>query len=564
MPMKIVTAEEMARLEQKAVATGVTTAMMMEKAGQAVARACLKLEPMPKKALVLVGPGNNGGDGLVAAYHLAEAGVDVCIYIWKRKGQDDPNLHRASGRKIPILWAEKDENLGKLRQLLPKADIVIDALLGTGLSRPIKGLLKEILTQVKAEKERRLSLRAEASLRSLKPEMRSSPSPFIVAVDVPSGLNGSTGEVDPATVPADLTVTFGFPKVGHFLFPGAEFVGELLVADIGIKPELAQDIPLELVTEDLVREWLPPRPRGAHKGTFGKALVVAGSVNYIGAAYLAGAAATRVGTGLVTMALPSNIHPIVAAKLSEATYLLLPQDMGVLVPEALEILSESWPSYDALLIGPGLGRDKQTVRFVHQLLKGYKEKERVGFIDNPVREELLPLPPMVIDADGLNALAELPQWWRELKSLNVLTPHPGEMARLMKCDIEEVKKRRLEVAREKAQEWGQVVVLKGAFTCIASPEGHVYINPFANPALATAGSGDVLAGAVVGFMAQGLDPLKAAVVGAYIHGLAGELVRARLGTAGAVAGDLLGELPHAINIVRGESSSAQPFKIPPV
>jgi NAD(P)H-hydrate epimerase len=374
---------------------------------------------------------------------------------------------------------------------------------------------------------------------------------------VPSGLNCDSGAVDPVTLPADLTVTFGFPKVGQFLFPGAEYLGELLVADIDIPPSLADDVSVELATPQMVSGLLPKRPLGAHKGTFGKALVVAGSVNYTGAAYLASAAATRVGAGLVTLALAANLHPILASKLSEVTFLLLPHDMGAIVPEAMKILSERVSAYNALLLGPGLGRDEKTIEFVQQFLarEWRGKRPRVGFLVTGEEEvegeegekEVLPL--SVIDADGLNALADRPNWWKYLGEPNVLTPHPGEMARLVGCGVDEVEADRIGAAREMADRWKQVVTLKGAHTVVATPKGQTVIIPFANPGLATAGSGDVLAGAIVGFLAQGLSPFAAAVAGAYLHGLAGDLVRNEIGAAGMVAGDLLPMLPQAIALV---------------
>jgi len=567
--MKVVTTEEMRRIEKEADAGGLSYATMMENAGRAVAESCQRIEVTDRRILVLVGPGNNGGDGLVAGRYLHDAGAYVTFYIWKRRIESDENFRLATERGIPIFWAEEDDDFATLRRLLGEADVIIDALLGTGVSRPIGGSLKEILSVVAAEiKKRRKTKSKEALFSPSLPSFTALPSfPFLVAVDIPTGLNCDTGAIDPAAVPADLTVTFGFPKRGQFLFPGADYVGQLIVADIEIPPHLAADVQVELATPGMVRELLPPRPIRAHKGTFGKALVVAGSVNYTGAAYLASAAATRVGTGLVTLALAESIHPILASKLSEVTFLLLPQDMGVLVPDAIKVLGERVHDYDALLLGPGLGREKETVQFVQQLLKVEPGKRgRIGFLPSEEAGEGRPsLPPLVIDADGLNALADTPNWWehlegpvlskacpelcRRVEGPSILTPHPGEMSRLTGLTVGEIEADRLGVARQRAEKWHQVIILKGAYTVIACPEGRVVINPFANPGLATAGSGDVLAGAIVGFLAQGLAPFDAALVGAYIHGLAGELVRKELGGAGMVAGDLLPVLPRVIRLL---------------
>ena len=372
----------------------------------------------------------------------------------------------------------------------------------------------------------------------------------VLALDVPSGLNCNTGAIDAAALTADVTVTLAFPKVGQFLFPGAGYGGELVIADIGIPAELAQDIPLEVSTPQRVQSLLPKRPRDSHKGTFGKVMVVAGSANYTGAPYLAASAAMRVGAGLVTLAIAELLHPILAAKLTEATYLVLPHEMGALVPEAVKVLQERLPGYDALLLGPGLGREEKTVEFVARLLAlpQAEKKARLGFVGSTARDEGQEshLPPVVIDADALNALADLEDWHKSLRQRAVLTPHPGEMSRLMGISVAEVEANRLTLALRAAQEWGVVVVLKGPYTVIAAPDGHACINPFATPALATAGTGDVLAGAVAGLLAQGLAPFEAAVAGAYLHGLAGQMVSEEIGLAGAVAGDLLPRLPRGI------------------
>ncbi|MBS3784552.1 MAG: NAD(P)H-hydrate dehydratase, partial [Anaerolineae bacterium] len=370
--------------------------------------------------------------------------------------------------------------------------------------------------------------------------------PFVVAVDGPTGLSYDSGELDAAAIPADLTVTFAYPKVGHFRFPGAGALGELVVADIGIDPALADDVTLEVVTAATARGWLPPRPPDAHKGTFGKAMIVAGSVNYTGAAYLAGASATRAGAGLVTLALPSTIHSAVAARLAEATYVLLPHAMGVLSADAASVLREAVEGYDVLLIGPGLGREHETSLFLESIL-GVGERQRsMGFLRSETgaaaRSEL---PPLIVDADGLNLLSGLEDWPKRLPTGAVLTPHPGEMARLMDGSVAEVQEDRVTVARTQAVAWGQVVVLKGAHTVVAAPDGRTVIEPFANSGLATAGTGDVLAGTIAALRAQGLEAFEAAAAGAYLHGLAGEMAREKIGAVGMVAGDVLASLPQA-------------------
>jgi hydroxyethylthiazole kinase-like uncharacterized protein yjeF len=574
--MKLVTVQEMKDLERAADAGGHSYDAMMERAGHAVAQAIQsRVDVTDEHILILVGPGNNGGDGLVTARYLAQAGARVMCYMARARPKDDLNVQRLRGHNVARLLSERDTDAKDLRLSLQSAAVVVDALLGTGVDRPLQGTVKDILDVVRQAVAERRAPQPKDWTDLLPPETRATgdcerlaPDPLVVAVDVPSGLNCDTGEIDPAALPADVTVTFGAPKRGQFQTPvsgapGASALGELIVADIGIDPALSAGISTELATMPSVARLLPARPLDAHKGAFGKAMVVAGSVNYTGAAYLAAASAARVGTGLVTLALPGRIHPIVASKLSEVTYLLLPHNMGVLVPAAKKVLSPHLAGYSALLLGPGLGRDKETVQFVHQFLgiTPSRPGPRIGFqnLDQrspPARQvgfqrdEVSPLagvelPPLVVDADGLNALSEADKWWTALPPNSVLTPHPGEMGRLMGASAGDVNEDRLAVAITKAADWNQIVVLKGAFTVVAAPDGRATVLPFANPALATAGTGDVLAGSIVGLLAQGLTPFDAALCGAYLHGLAGHIVRERMGDAGLLAGDLLPALPQA-------------------
>jgi hydroxyethylthiazole kinase-like uncharacterized protein yjeF len=537
--MKIATTEQMREIEKAADAQGLTYAEMMEHGGRAVAgEVQRRVGAEGQQVLVFVGPGNNGGDGLVAARFLHDAGAQVQLYLWKREVKGDDNFRLTQERNIPHWSVAADKGLKQLKDLLSSADILLDALLGTGVTRPIGGSLKDILRTVKDARE-------SGAVR------------LLVAVDVPTGLDCDSGAVDPATVAADLTVTLALPKRGFYTFPAADFLGDLVISDIGIPPALTSHVSLELVDSDLARRLLPERPRNAHKGTFGKALVVAGSPNYTGAAYLASAAATRVGAGLVTLCLAQSLHPILASKLAEVTFLLLPHDLGALVPQATRLITERCPEYDALLVGPGLGTEDSTAKFVHQLLAMPEEVRRaqLGFVHTKEdktteREEPIGLPPLVIDADGLNALARVQHWWEALPARAVLTPHPGEMSRLMDCSVEEVEGDRLGSATRAAEQWQQVVVLKGAHSVIAAPDGRAAISRFANPGLATAGTGDVLAGSIVGFLAQGLPLYEAALLGVYCHGAAGELATATLGNAGTVASDLLPLLPVTLKELR--------------
>jgi NAD(P)H-hydrate epimerase len=337
--------------------------------------------------------------------------------------------------------------------------------------------------------------------------------------------------------------------------PAGDFVGEVVVADIGIPDDLADSVEIEIATSRMISDRLPQRPGNANKGTFGKGLIVAGSVNYTGAACLAASAATHIGAGLITLGIPRVLHASVAAQLSEVTYLLLPHDMGVISPDAVDLILTSGQDYDALLLGPGLTTEKEAVTFVHTLLslEPVHGKSQIGFLRTDMgRSEQFELPPLVLDADGLNALSHFEAWWESLPANSILTPHPGEMARLLDCSVSDVEADRLKTAQNAARDWNQIVVLKGAYTIVADPTGSVVVSPFANPALATAGTGDVLSGAISGLLAQGLSPWDSAVAGVYLHGLSGELVRHKIGIAGAVASDVVEQLPVSMRLLRGQ------------
>ncbi len=358
----------------------------------------------------------------------------------------------------------------------------------------------------------------------------------LVAVDLPSGLNADTGAVDAACPAADFTVTLGYPKHGLFAFPGAGKVGRLVVADIGIPSKLAEDIPTEVVTREKVRGLLPERPPNANKGTFGRILVVGGSINYIGAVYLACTAAARVGVGLVTLATARSLQPILASKLTEVIYAPLPEsEPGIVTADAFETIRPSLANYNVLLLGCGSGQSRSVAEFIRSVFS------------------LADLPALVLDADALNALAGISQWWQKLPCDAVLTPHPGEMARLTGLSVDEIQSRRLSVAREAAVSWQKTIVLKGAYTIVAAPDGRTVINPTANPGLASAGTGDVLAGAIAGLAAQGLSLFDAAIAGVFLHSQAGELVRKDLGDAGMLASDLLPVLPVVISRLKDDS-----------
>ncbi len=605
--MKLVNVQEMRRIEQAADAGGHSYATMMELAGQAVADIAtgLTLVEPGERVLVLVGPGNNGGDGLVAARFLRERDHEITLYLWKRDIKGDDNFRKLKQRRrgTTILWADNDPGYAKLREEIGRSELIIDALLGTGVSRAIDGQLAEILAAVKEEIIARRNATAEIGswppgmprfplmeAYSLGAPMPSRPVPSgldedddlfdpdfdsddspdlfglagmpggafredeedwdedwddqeaqrlpwpalpVLAVDCPSGLNCDTGALDPAALPAAVTVTFACPKWGQVQYPGAGACGLLGVVDIGVPEELVAELTVELIGPEELQRWLPRRPMDAHKGTFGRALIAAGSLNYTGAAYLSAAAATRAGAGLVTLAIPMPLHAALAGTLPEVTWLPLPGPEGIHTAAGASQLLHAIQEYDALLVGPGLTSTDDAQGFVETLFPDGLPKDRWQGRT-------------VVDADALNLLAKLPNWPDRLPPGSILTPHPGEMARLTGATVSEVNARRIENARRWAAQWGHIVLLKGPHTVIASPDGRTAVLPFALPALATAGSGDVLAGAIVALLAQGLPAFEATFVGAYLHGQAGLLITRATPLVGAVARDILARLPEAL------------------
>jgi len=514
--MKIVTSEQMRQIDRECIRRGTPGYVLMENAGRAVAGEARRiLEPLESKQfLVLAGPGNNGGDGLVAARYLHDWGAQVNVYLCARRPEGDANLEQVRQRNIACLDSARDKDLSLFSEALASADCVVDSLFGTGKVRPIQGVFAQILDRINQVKEKKPAL-------------------VIIAVDLPSGLNADTGETDPVCPFADYTVTLAMPKQGLFRFPGAERVGRLSIADIGIPAELADDIDIELIADEWARDTLPRRPLDANKGTFGRVLAVAGSINYIGAAYLACSGALRAGAGLVTLAMASSLQPALAAKLTETTYLPLPEaEPGIISSEAAKLVNQNLKAYDVLLVGCGLGQSEQVIEFITSLLFGKN------------------LPPLVLDADALNTLARIPDWWQKLPGDAVLTPHPGEMSRLSNLAIAEIQSDRVGIARQYAQKWGKTIVLKGAFTVVAATDGGCRVSPYANPGLASGGTGDVLAGAIAGFAAQGLSLYDAAALGVYLHSKAGEMVKENLGNTGMLASDLLPVLPVVIKQLR--------------
>ncbi|WP_201366439.1 NAD(P)H-hydrate dehydratase, partial [Dictyobacter formicarum] len=510
--MHIVTISEMRELEARAEKEyGLTSEILMNNAGKSAAELFeANLLPTQKlkglKVLFLIGPGNNGGDGLVMTNHLEKEGALISLYYWKE-------------HKLVVQGARRaDEVVDEaLTEQIQRSDYIIDALLGTGRSRPLPDDMRTLLARVKDERARRTNLR-------------------LVAIDLPTGLNADTGEVDPGTIPMDITITLACPKQGFFFFPGRDYIGDLEVGDIGLPADLESQLQTEMLTGQQVHKLLPERPLNSNKGTFGKVMLLCGSLPYPGSAYLASSAAARVGAGLITLAVTEKMLPFYASSFHEATFAILPEEDAESYERA-KALIDKLDGYKALLIGPGLGQSSNTREVILQIL------EHLRSLPDEKR------PHLVIDADGLNNLSALERWWTLLPKDTVITPHPGEMGRLSKgIKVSGGNIDRLELARTKAKEWQVNLVLKGSCTILVNPTGRTRINWWGNPALATAGTGDVLAGMISGFLAQGVQPFDAASAAVYLHTAAADLVteNMHIGRAGLLASDLLPSIPRSI------------------
>lgn len=535
--MKLVTVSQMKEIEKEADAGGLTYDQMMQNAGQGLADIVLDLFAGEDEleAVGLVGSGNNGGDTLVALTALANKGWKARVYLVKRKKDDLVKKFLEMGGEV----LSGDRAFEQLAESIETADVLLDGILGTGIKLPLKKDVAELLAEV------------NDILDALDER------PLVVAVDCPSGVDCDSGEVAEETIPADVTVTMAAVKQGMLKMSAFEYVGNLQVVDIGLPDDISafKDLNTNVAEENIVSMLLPERPLDSHKGTFGTALIAAGSVNYTGAVLLAAEAAYRSGAGLVTLAVPGQVHAALAGQIPEATWVVLPQSMGVISSNASEVLVKNIERATALLIGPGFGMESTTKEFIENLLAGKsvpkKSTTRIGFLheESEKKEETTSvLPPLVVDADGLKLLAQIKDWHTKLPAPAILTPHPGEMAVLTGLSKEEIQEDRQETARKYAKEWGHIVVLKGAFTAIAAPDGRVTVIPIASPALARAGTGDVLAGLIVGMRAQGLDAYEAAVAGSWIHAQAGLYAADDLGTAAAVlASDVLNSISDVLS-----------------
>lgn len=490
---------------------GLPGLVLMENAARGVVQVINRLYPGVRSVTVVAGKGNNGGDGLAVARTLHLQGLAVAVYLAcapeALKGDAAQNRILAERCGVPILEISEKADEAWLQEQWSGCDLLVDALLGTGLENEVRGFYGRLITT-----------------------MNNLPRPK-VAVDIPSGLSADTGRPLGLAVEAAVTVTFGRAKRGQLLFPGSRLVGRLLVVDIGLPPSF--DPPAEERVEMLTAEelllWRPRRPPDGHKGTFGHALILAGSTGKTGAAALTALGALRVGAGLVTVGLPASLNPILEVKLTEAMTEPLPEGApGFLGPQALDRLEEVLEGKKALALGPGLSAAQGAASLIRALIR---KKIQV---------------PLVIDADGLNALAGDQDGLKTLSGRAVLTPHPGEMSRLTGKSVREIQDDRIGAARAFAREYGVVLVLKGARTVIAEPGGAVFLNPTAHPALASGGMGDVLTGMIAGWLAQGVGLLPAACLGVFLHAAAGARRAAGRGAGGILASEVADSLPALI------------------
>jgi NAD(P)H-hydrate epimerase len=513
--MKLLTAaqsRELDRLSQEKY--GVASYALMTNAGEAVARAAVEKyrARISDGGLIVAGKGNNGGDGFVAARKLHQDGAQVrAILLAKTSAlkEDAARAHAdfiATGGKV--IEVETAAALDEVMRERP--GIVIDGVFGTGLNAEVKGLPRAAIEKINALKVP------------------------TVAIDIASGVNSDTGAVMGAAIDAALTVTFGFAKFGHVSYPGAAHCGELKIEQIGFAPQAVDDIaPKGLLLEARdIRDWLSPRSDNSHKGMFGHVMIIAGSRGKAGAALLSSRGALRAGAGLVTAAIPNCVADVVSSGQAELmTEAIADRDGHFDGSAATEALASLIRPMSSIVVGPGIGLSDGTEDLIAWLIEEGVQPDR----------------PMLIDADGLNILAQIgPEKLRNAQGPVVLTPHPGEMSRLLGIGTKEVNADRISAAKKLAELTGAVALLKGARSVIAAPSGEVYINSTGNPGMGTPGMGDALSGMTGAFLAQGMDALRALALGVFLHGYAADRVAMRYGRVGYIVGDLLDELPRAI------------------
>lgn len=517
--MKVVTASQMRELDRRATEEfGIPSLLLMENAGL---QAVLEMERSfprlrPSRVAIVCGRGNNGGDGFVVARHLFERGTAVEIFLLAKrsdvKGDARTNLEIIRKMGVPISEVATSQDLQATREAIGGADMVVDAILGTGTAGAAKGLFAEAI---------------ELLNRSGRP---------IVALDIPSGLSSDEGEIPGPSINATLTITFGLPKRGLILFPAASRAGRVVTVDIGLPSQLLSDTILDvsLLEADDAAAALPPRDPNAHKGTYGHVLVLAGSPGKTGAAAMCALSALRIGAGLVTLGVPESLNDIMEAKLTEVMTEPLPETRErTIALAALHKVLTLMEGKRVLAVGPGLSTHPETSELVRELLSAARV-------------------PLVVDADAINALGPKLETLPKATVPLILTPHPGELARLLSISREEVVQNRIPIAQKVATSFKVHLVLKGGRTLVVDPEGRVAINMTGNPGMASGGTGDVLTGLIAGLLAQGVNAGLAARAGVYLHGLAGDLAAEAVGQEAMLASDLMAQIPDAIRRLKAQ------------
>ncbi len=525
--MYLVTAKEMREIDKKAIEKiGIPSEVLMENAGIAVANRIKKWlnKKLCSKVIILSGHGNNGGDGFVVARHLGNAGYEVETWLVgnKDKLSRESKIHFNSlinsGYKVEIL---QEKTLDILKERMSNNDVIIDSLLGIGANGPLKNPQKDII------------------------DFANTLDKFKVSIDIPSGVNCDTGQIENSAFLATITVTFAFPKLGLLLYPGVDYVGKLVVEDISIPPNIIKETILlkRLITYKIVNNILPIRNKNTHKGIYGHALIIGGSKDMPGAPTLATKATLRIGAGLATIAIPRSLQTMVFSHLPEAIFKgLAEDDTGHLSKDGIEILLSKDNKYSAICYGMGVGLWDYGYNLLEIILNLSKTA-------------------LLIDADGLNALSNNLDILRGRDFPIILTPHPGEMSRLAKENVKYIEENRVIVAQNLAREYGVYVVLKGANTVIATPDGEIYINQIGGPELAKGGTGDVLAGMITGLISQGIPVKESLIASVYIHGLAGLLAVKYSSNYSVLATDIIENIGSAIYYIM--SNKADEFDILP-
>lgn len=508
--MKVANCSQMRNIDQTAIHDmGIPGIVLMENAALKVVEQIKAIlgEVSYKSILVFCGKGNNGGDGFAIARHLYNMGANVLVVLIadrnEIKGDALTNLKIIEKLDIKVVQVQDESLLEEIAASLYLCDMVVDAIFGTGVKGTIDGVEADIIQLINYSGR------------------------YVLSVDIPSGINGDDGQVCGICVNADKTVTFALPKVGLLSYPAADYVGELIVADISIPNSIieAQNININIIEKEYVKDVIPMRKNDSNKGDYGKVFVIAGSTGMSGAAVLASLGALRSGAGLVTAGVPESLNDVMEIKLTEVmSFPLEDEGRGILAHSCIMQIFEKMDKMDVLVYGPGLSTDKNVEEILLDILK---------------KSEI----PIIIDADGINVLAKNINVLKECKCPVVVTPHPGEMSRLTGLDIGYIQTHRIEVASDFARQWNVIVVLKGASTIIAWPDGEVYINGTGNAGMATGGTGDVLSGVIASLIGQGLEADEAAVAGVYLHGTAGDLAAKDKGQHGLIATDIIEALP---------------------